>query len=157
MPRRNYRRRPKRDQTRPPTTANRMASDRLYRQCLRRERLDRGTRGLRIKRLVPGQLVEALVAYADGSGGSKRRPVVVVEVRRSEVVALPCTTQLRRQTSLVELRDWETAGLARPTGVLTRPVVLSGPMLLRVRGECSARDWSHLKAEAFRLPQSRDE
>ena len=93
-------------------------------------------------RLVPGTVVWAHIGFRDGTG-EKARPAVVLEVRSREVVLLPGTTSEKRHRlrDHVEVLDLDEAGLDRPTGVSTIPVVVDRKIdLTSIAGELSEQD-----------------
>jgi hypothetical protein len=107
-------------------------------------------------RLVPGTVVWAHIGFRDGTG-EKARPAVVVEVRGREVVLLPGTTSEKRHRlrDHVEVLDLDEAGLDRPTGVSTIPVVVDRRIdLTSIAGELSEQDHDRVFSNAATLSRS---
>jgi len=86
--------------------------------------------------LKPGTVVWAHVPYADGTG-EKSRPAVVLSRQGRDIELLPATTSNRRHRfpgRYVEIRDLESAGLNRATGVSLQPVVADVIEIISITG-----------------------
>ena len=104
-------------------------------------------------RLVPGTVVWAHIGFRDGTG-EKARPAVVLEVRSREVVLLPGTTSDKRHRlrDHVEVLNLDEAGLGRPTGISTIPVVVDRRIdLTSISGELSETDRQRVFDQAAAL------
>jgi hypothetical protein len=141
-------RRDRPDRTRPGSKSERQAADRIYRSQLRFDRSLRSVQRLPRAGFAPGSIVEAWVPFADDHD-YKRRPIIILETRQRDVVAVPCTSQSHRRgpNGVLRLRDWEAAGLVRPTLVLTgQPIRLDRTFLHANVGRCSAHDWLRVQS-----------
>ena len=87
-----------------------------------------------------GEILDAHVEYRENRHSYKRRPVVVLSLRRGEVLVLACTTLLRKSPRFPVLRDWVAAGLAEPTTVALRPFWLPRAEVLGPIGQLSEHD-----------------
>lgn len=106
-----------------------------------------------MNRLAPGTVVWAHIGFRDGTG-EKARPAVVVEVRGRDVVLLPATTSEKRHRLLdhVEVLDLAEAGLDRPTGISTIPVVVDRRIdLTSIAGDLSEQDRQRVFSQAAGL------
>lgn len=84
----------------------------------------------------------AHVPFADDDG-EKTRPAVVVGLRGRDVTLLPATTSTTRRrfgSRYVEIDDLAAAGLNRPTGIRTTPVVVDVIEILNIVGSLAPSD-----------------
>jgi hypothetical protein len=88
--------------------------------------------------------VDARVEFEDAPGCWKWRPVVVLSTSAEGFVVTPCTTVPRPGPRQLALRDWQFAGLVRPTDVVLRTRSISRSDLGTVRGHLSGRDEERL-------------
>jgi len=82
----------------------------------------------------------------------KQRPAVVVSARaynlaRPDVVVMAITSQLRASTALGEvwLRDWQGAGLLKPSAIKSVIATLEQGLIKRRLGSLSANDQADLR------------
>lgn len=106
---------------------------------------DTSSRGLRAPAMAavqPGVIVMACVPYDEGVG-SKTRPAIVVRTLGRTVELLPVTSSPRRAGyDVIELVDWEGAGLSRPSGVRRSPIVVDRVYdVVCVLGRLADADW----------------
>ena len=115
------------------------------RQARQREKVAttlRGAKAIPARQLKPGVVAYAQVPFADGTGW-KSRPAVVVSVQGREVVVRPITTRREwkiRSALSVPLRDWEKAGLSRPSEVAPLSVVLDRMEVTGIVGRLTDAD-----------------
>ncbi|MGX4645712.1 hypothetical protein [Holzapfeliella sp. JNUCC 80] len=88
----------------------------------------------------------AFVQFSDKSGG-KSRPVLVLTVSNAVISALALTSQYDKKSSVIkkqyyELKDWNDAGLNKPTWVDIKNRVLlpNGRVNFNIIGRISNRD-----------------
>jgi hypothetical protein len=96
--------------------------------------------------LLPGTVVFAHVPYAE-TDDEKGRPAVVKVTVGREVTILPGSSALSRRrfpALYVELRDLDTAGLWRPTGVRLREVTVDRIEIVHILGRLSDFDMTRL-------------
>lgn len=133
---------------------------RLHEELRRYEAMGRGQRSgpaVSLRRLRLGDVVLATIPFADGSG-QKKRPVIVVDRRQSEIVVLACTSQVHHsgRRGFVPLADLAQAGLPKRSLINTiREVTVSAADLHQRLGHCSDRDWTAVLAS--RSPAERAE
>jgi hypothetical protein len=119
--------------------------DEVERQARQREKVAttlRGAKPVATRQLKPGTVAYAQVPFADGTGW-KSRPAVIVSVRGREVVVRPITTRREwkpRTAVSVPLRDWEAAGLSRPSQVSPLSVALDRMAVTGIVGRLSDVD-----------------
>lgn len=92
-----------------------------------------------------GEFWVADIPFTDGSG-SKRRPVLILWLDASDVVAAVVTTAPPRSNTDVSLRDWKTSGLRSASTVrLSRLDCLESSLLIARIGTISPADAQSVK------------
>lgn len=98
-----------------------------------------------------GQVILVPFPFTDQSA-SKRRPAVVVSSRayaieRPDLVLMAITSQLRPSPTLGEvwLRDWESAGLLKPSAIKPIIATLEQALVIRTLGELAQEDQDSLR------------
>jgi mRNA interferase MazF len=93
----------------------------------------------------PGEFWVADIPFTDGTG-SKRRPILVLWMDASDVVAAVVTTASPRSSTDVALTDWQASGLrAASTVRLSRLDCLERSLLTARIGSVSAVDANEIK------------
>jgi mRNA interferase MazF len=93
----------------------------------------------------PGEFWVADIPFTDASG-SKRRPILVLWLDSSDLVAAAVTTAQPRSAMDVTLSDWQPAGLRRSSTVrLSRLDCLEQTLLIGRIGMISAADGAKIK------------
>ena len=92
-------------------------------------------------RLRPGTVVWVHIPFEDVEG-DKIRPAVVLCCHGRDVVLLPCTTSVRRRQrpGYVEIKHWQAAGLARPTGVRRASLTVDYLEIVNIAGNLADED-----------------
>jgi len=93
----------------------------------------------------PGEFWVADIPFTDGSG-SKKRPILVLWIDGTDVVAAAVTSAAPRSTTDVTLADWKVGALRAPSTVrLSRLDCLEQSLLLARIGSISANDAKAVK------------
>lgn len=102
--------------------------------------------------LVFGDVVLVPFPFTDQTA-SKQRPAVVISSAaynraRPDLVMMAVTSQLRPRTALGEvwLRDWQAAGLLKPSAVKPVMSTLERGLIIRTLGSLGAADQAALRA-----------
>lgn len=95
--------------------------------------------------IQPGEFWVADIPFTNASG-SKKRPVLILWLDGSDVVAAAVTTAKPRSPLDVELTDWQVSGLRRESVVrLSRLDCLEQSLLIGLIGVVSAADGDKIK------------
>jgi mRNA interferase MazF len=95
--------------------------------------------------IQPGEFWVADIAFTDGRG-SKKRPILVLWLDGSDLVAAAVTSAAPRSTFDVALADWNVAGLRQPSTVrLSRVDCLEQSLLIGRLGRISPGDATAVK------------
>jgi mRNA interferase MazF len=95
--------------------------------------------------IQPGEIWIADILFTDGHG-SKNRPVLILWVDGSDVVAAAVTTATPRSATDVSLKDWKVSGLkAASTVRLSRLDSLEQSLLIAKLGTLTPADSSAVK------------
>jgi mRNA interferase MazF len=93
----------------------------------------------------PGEFWVADIPFTDGSG-SKKRPILVLWLDGSDVVAAAVTSTVPRSPTDVPLADWQASGLRVASTVrLSRLDCLEQSLLIARIGTISATDGQAVK------------
>ncbi len=91
-----------------------------------------------------GELWLTEVEFADGSG-VKPRPMLVLFTDNNDSVLAVVTSAAPRSSLDVEVRDWQAAGLRRPSTVrLDKLVTMSHTRLWARLGALQSNDWNQV-------------
>jgi mRNA interferase MazF len=97
----------------------------------------------------PGDVVLVRLPFTDLTS-TKRRPAVIISNfdfprKYGDLVVMPLTSQ-RQSDARLELRDWRTAGLLKPTWAKPAIATISFGLVQRVLGSISENDRAAVRA-----------
>ncbi len=88
-----------------------------------------------------GDVVLVTVPFTDGTGGKRRPAVVLLDVGDADVVVAPITSRLRPSTYHVDIVEWESAGLLKPSLVrLHKPATVDRTLVEQRLGRLHLAD-----------------